>query len=372
MLYLDNAATTHIHQEVFLEMEKSLFAYGNSEAKFYPQAEDAKKLISEARGKIAHIINAQNSNEIVFTSGATEANNLVLKGVAFASKREHKRIIISSIEHSSIYDTCEFLKKQGIDVVCVPVDETGTIRYDSLEDLIDDNTILVSIIAVNNEIGTIQDLSRINDICQRKGIPFHTDATQAIGKIRIDVTKYEALKFLTFTAHKIYGPKGIGCLFVKNDQNGLKPRMMPLLHGGEQEEGIRAGTLPNFLIVGFGKACEIAERDYDRNVEMNHRYEQILWEKLKKRFGEKIVLNNEHNNRISGLLNIRFVGYNNMVLLKAMAPIIAASTGSACSVSKPSRILKQIGLSDEEISESIRLSCSPYMDEGDFGEIDKL
>lgn len=372
MLYLDNAATTKINEEVFAEMKEALSVYGNSEAKFYAQAEEAKALIYNARMKVAHIINADNPNEIIFTSGATEANNLVLQGTVLATKKVRKKIVVSSIEHSSIFDTCEYLKTCGVDIIYVPVDSEGLIDINVLSNSIDENTILVSIIAVNNEIGTIQDLAKINEICLNKGVCFHTDATQAIGKILIDVQKYQALKFVTFTAHKIYGPKGIGCLYVKNDENGLKTDILPILHGGEQEEKLRAGTLPNFLIAGFGKACEIAERDYETNKDNYEKYEKTLVAKLKQKFGDKIIINNNWDNRIKGLLNVRIVGYNNMVLLKAISSVVAASTGSACSVSRPSRVLQQIGLSAQQISESIRLSCSPYMNIKDFDEINKL
>lgn len=372
MLYLDNAATTKINEEVFAEMKEVLSIYGNSEAKFYAQAEEAKTMISNARMKVAHIINADNPNEIIFTSGATEANNLVLQGTVLATKKDRKKIIVSSIEHSSIFDTCEYLKTRGVEIVYVPVDNKGLIDFNVLSNSIDENTILVSIIAVNNEIGTIQDLAKVNEICLNKGVYFHTDATQAIGKILLDVQKYQALKFVTFTAHKIYGPKGIGCLYVKNDENGLKTDILPILHGGEQEEKLRAGTLPNFLIAGFGKACEIAERDYEINNENYEKYEEVLVAKLKQKFGDKIIINNNWENRIKGLLSVRIVGYNNMILLKAISPVIAASAGSACSVTKPSRVLQQIGLSALHISESIRLSCSAYMDIRDFNEIDNL
>ncbi len=372
MLYLDNAATTKINSEVLNEMLKELEHYGNSEAKFYEQAENAKKSIKLARRKVAHIINAKSDDEIVFTSGATEANNLVLKGTVLSSPLEHKKIIISAIEHSSIYDTCNYLKSCGITISIIPVNAQGQIDIGALEKEIDNNTVLVSIIAVNNEIGTIQDLHAIDRICAQKKVILHTDATQAIGKIKINVQEYEALHYVTFTAHKIYGPKGVGCLYVKNDDNGIKQNLTPLLHGGEQECNLRAGTLPNMLIVGFGKACEIAERDFEENHRKSMELEKILINKFKKAFNNKICINNEFSNRVPGILNIRFVGFNNLVLLKTMSPIIAASTGSACAVSKPSRILKAIGLSDDIISESIRISCSPYMNLDDLNEIDKL
>ena len=372
MLYLDNAATTKINKEVLAAMIDAFDVYGNTEAKFYLQAENAKKMVANARSQVGHIINSSNSNEIIFTSGATEANNLVLRGSVEASSIKKGKIIISAIEHSSIYDTCLNLQKHGVDIDIVPVDATGQVDLQELEKLIDDATILVSIIAVNNEIGTIQDLKAIDNICVKKGVVWHTDATQAIGKIKIDVQQFESLKFLTFTSHKIYGPKGIGCLYVRNDINGLKTGITPLLYGGEQEENLRAGTLSNELIVGFGKACEIAERDFEINQGRLITYENIIQKKLINKFGSNYTLNNDFPKRIPGLLNVRLCGYNNVVLLKAISPIIAASTGSACAVSKPSRVLKAVGLSDDAISESLRLSCSPYLEEKDLDEIDKL
>lgn len=372
MLYLDNAATTRINDEVLATMLKAVDYYGNSEAKFYEQAEHAKSEIANARRQVAHIINAKNENEIVFTSGATEANNLVLKGRVLASNSKHKKIVISAIEHSSIFDTCVYLKSMGVEISIIPVDSTGQINIPELKRAIDENTILVSIIAANNEIGTIQDLKKIDQVCFEKNVPFHTDATQAVGKMKIDVQDYRALSYVTFTAHKIYGPKGIGCLYIKEDSNGLKQGIVPLLHGGEQESNMRAGTLANMLIVGFGKACEIAERDFEKNHKKSIEIEKQIIERITEAFDGRISINNNFANRIPGILNVRFAGFNNLVLLKTMSPIIAASTGSACSISKPSRVLKAIGLSDDAINESIRLSWSPYMDFRDLDEIEKL
>lgn len=368
MLYLDNAATTELNREVLDDMLKALSSYGNSEAKYYAPAEDAKKLISLARAKVASIINA-NESEIIFTSGATEANNLVLKGNYLANYNQKKRIVISAIEHSSVYDTCKFLESLGVEIAIVPVNKNGELDLEILDKEITNDTILVSIIYVNNEIGTIQNLHEIDKICKKHKVQLHIDATQAIGKVKLDFKQYNSLKFVTFTSHKIYGPKGIGCLVCKEDKNGIKPNLVPLLHGGEQEFGFRAGTLPTALIVGFGKACEIAERDFDKNILILSKYENIVIEKLKKKFGENLIQNNDFTNRILGLLNIRLNGYNNMILLKAISHEIAASTGSACAVSQPSRILKNIGLSDDEISQSIRISISAYCDEYDFSKL---
>ena len=371
MLYLDNAATTHIKKEVVDEMLNSLGAYGNTEAKFYDVAEKAKEKVKEARVKVAELVGA-NADEIIFTSGATEANNLVIKGSFLQSKKKVKKIIISSIEHSSVYDTCKYLESLGACIAEIKVNKFGLIDLKQLEKEIDDNTILVSIIMVNNEIGTIQNVNKISEICEKYNVPLHFDATQAAGKIDIDFHKNKGIKFLTFTSHKIYGPKGIGCLVSKVDSAGIKQPLTPLLHGGEQEDGFRAGTLSNELIVGFGKACEIAKANLLENQQKVKKIEKILIDKLKNKFGENFSINNDFNEKTHDILNVRIKPYNNMVLLKAISPIVAASTGSACSVSKPSRILKNIGLSDEIISQSIRLSFSPYLDLKDLDEIDKL
>ena len=368
-LYLDNAATTHICKEVLDEMKKSLDNYGNTEAKYYCFAENAKKDVSLARDRIAKAVGCE-SDEVIFTSGATEANNLVLKGFANANP-DKKKIIISSIEHSSIKETCDYLETLGYVIVEIPVDKMGLIDLNILDKSIDDNTLLVSIILVNNEIGTIQDVKAINDICEKYNVVLHMDATQAVGKVNINMSLYNSLKFLTFTAHKIYGPKGIGALIIRKT-NGYKTKICPLFHGGEQEEGYRAGTLSNELIVGFGKACELATKDIIADNKKLKLLEDVLINKLKLKFGKFIKINNDFERRIPGIINLQFVGQNNMILLQQMAPIVAASTGSACSVSKPSRVLKALGLSDKEISSSIRLSLSKYQEADDLNIIDLL
>lgn len=368
MLYLDNAATTKINEKVLQEMLEAKFAYGNSEAKFYAPAEEAKKIISLARQRVANIVNAS-PEEVIFTSGATEANNLVLKGAYFQNFRQKNKIVISSIEHSSVYDTCKFLEGIGAELAVVSVDKTGMLNLAELDDCLDDKTTLVSIIYVNNEVGTIQNLAAIDEICKKHKVKLHIDATQAVGKVKIDMRKYSSLNFITFTAHKIYGPKGVGCLIKRNVEDN---DIIPLLHGGEQENGFRAGTHANELIVGFGKACEIAQLDFDDNHRKLIEYENIVLKKLCNKFRTQMVLNNDFSDRIAGLLNVRLCGYNNMVLLKAISSDIAASTGSACAVSKPSRILQNMGFDETSINESIRISISPYEEISNFDFLDKL
>lgn len=356
-LYLDNAATTHICKEVLDEMIKSLDNFGNSESKFYSYAEDAKKDISLARERIANAVGCD-KEEVVFTSGATEANNLFIKGLALAHP-EKKKIIISSIEHSSIYETCKYLELKGYELIEIPVDNKGLIDLDFLDKSVDNNTLFVSIIWVNNEIGTIQNIRMIDNICSKHKVLLHSDATQAFGKVKINLVDYRALKLLTFTSHKIYGPKGIGALIVRKEE-GIKLKLVPLFHGGEQENNYRAGTLSNELIVGFGKACELMIERFTENHDRITILEKKLVELLKDKFKNLLIINNDFNERVPGIINVQIRGINNMILLKKIAPLIAASTGSACGVSKPSRVLKEIGLTDDKINQSIRLSLSHY------------
>lgn len=356
-LYLDNAATTKISKEVLDEMITSLENFGNSESKYYSFAENAKKDISLARERISNSVGCD-KDEVIFTSGATEANNLFIKGLALANP-DKKKIIISSIEHSSIYETCKYLETKGFQLVELNVDKKGLVDLEQLDREIDANTLFVSIIWVNNEIGTIQDINEIDKICSKHNVLFHSDATQAFGKVKIDLSNYNALKLLTFTSHKIYGPKGIGTLIIRKD-DGIKLKLEPLFHGGEQENNYRAGTLSNELIVGFGKACEIMHRNLEKNHFHMMELEKALIELLKNKFKDKLIINNDFKERVPGIINVQIKGLNNMILLKKLSPYIAASTGSACGVSKPSRVLKAIGLSEESIDSSIRLSLSHY------------
>ena len=368
-VYLDNAATTQIRPEVVKTMLDSLAFFGNSEAKYYEVAEKSKELIKNARSVISKCVGCD-SDEVIFTSGATESNNIILKGTAFSS-RSKKTIIISDIEHSSVDAVANYLQSLGYKIIRIPVDQTGRINLKSLEESINTDTLLVSIIWVNNEIGTIQDMEAIDNICFSHGVDLHSDATQAIGKIEIDLRKFKSLKYLTFTAHKIYGPKGIGAAIIRKTK-GCRTDLTSIIHGGEQENGYRAGTLSNELIAGFAKACELITSEMSEAHKKLLELENVLVEKLKLKFNERIIINNDFKNRVPGIVNCRFIGYDNMILLKAMSPLVAASTGSACGISKPSRVLKAIGLSDKEISESIRFSLSQFQTIQDLSVIDEL
>lgn len=370
MLYLDNSATTKVLPDVYNEMCPYISEfYGNPNSKYYEQALKSNEAISVARSRVASFINCK-PDEVIFTSGSTESNNFVLKGYCHANKEKGNHIIISSIEHSCIKNTALFLEENGYEVTCLPVNKDGSVSQSVLESAIKENTILVSIMWANNELGTINDIKSLSKLCHDHGVAFHTDATQYAGKGLIDLQDMKDIDFLSLSAHKFYGPKGIGILFIRKDENNFYPKITPLIHGGEQEFGLRSGTLAVHQIVGMGKAAEIAQRDLSRNIELLNQYEKQFKARMKKVFGDKIIFNNDIKNKIPGLISIRIKGYNNQLFLKNASSIISASTGSACSNAKPSYVLKACGYNDEEIRETIRFSLSAYADYNNFLEIE--
>lgn len=370
MLYLDNSATTKVLPEVVEEMLPYISEYyGNPNSLYYEQAAKSKDAVSIARHRIAEFLNSDD-DEIIFTSGSTESNNFILKGYSHANKDKGKHIIVSSIEHSCIINSAKFLEESGYEVTYLPVNHKGIVELDDLKKAIRKETILVSIMWANNELGSINDIKSISEYCHSKGIAFHTDATQFVGKGKIDLKEYNCIDFLSLSAHKFYGPKGIGIAFIKKDSNGLYPNITPLIHGGEQEFGLRSGTLAVHQIVGIGKAAQIANERLDENIQKLKDYEEKFIHRMKEVFKDKIIINNDFDNRIPGLISVRLVGYNNQLFLKKASNIISASTGSACANSKPSHVLKACGYSDEEIRETIRFSLSSYGDYNNFKEIE--
>ncbi len=370
MLYLDNSATTRVLPEVYDEMCPYISEYyGNPNSKYYEQALKSSDAVEIARNRVASLINCK-FDEVIFTSGSTESNNFVLKGYAHANKEKGNHIIVSSIEHSCIKNTAAFLEENGYEVTYLPVSKDGCVNPDDLESAIKGNTILVSIMWANNELGTINDVKRLSEICHSHGIAFHTDATQFVGKGIINLNELKYIDFLSMSAHKFYGPKGIGMLFIRKDENNFYPKITPLIHGGEQEFGLRSGTLAVHQIVGMGKAAEIAQRDLDNNIKLLLKYEKQFKSRMKEVFGDKIVFNNNIKNKIPGLISVRIKGYNNQLFLKNASPLLAASTGSACSNSKPSYVLKACGYTDEEIRETIRFSLSAYGEYNQFKDIE--
>lgn len=361
ILYLDNSATTpildEVRQKMIIYLEKE---FGNPSSKFYDLAVNAKEAVEEARQHIAKLINAKPS-EIIFTSGATESNNTIIKGVADYYSNKGKHIITSKAEHSAVLDVCEYLEERGYKVTYLDVDRYGRVDPENLQEAITEETILVSIIWGNNELGSLNDIKAISEICKQHDIFFHTDATQVIGKIKVNINELKGISFLSFSAHKMHGPKGIGAIFVRSNKYGELIQFTPLLHGGGQENGIRSGTYAVHNIVGFGEAARIAEERIDENYQKLLLLERKTKDMLLAKFKHVLVFNSDEQNKIPGVINVRFKGINNQILLKRLAPIIAASSGSACSSTKPSHVLQAIGLDLKEIRESVRFSLSPYI-----------
>lgn len=358
MIYLDNNATTKVLPEVKDEMIKYLTdEYGNPSSKYYQLALNAKRGIEEARVNVSKLFSCE-ANEVIFTSGATESNNMIIKGLADITNKKH--IIVSNIEHPSILETLKYLEHKGYKVSYVSVDKNGVVDPSKIESAITDDTFLVSTMWVNNELGSINDIKTIAKICNNRHIFYHVDATQAVGKI--DVSLPEGVTSASFSAHKIYGPKGIGALILRNDKDGIPIKITPLIHGGEQEFGYRAGTQSVHNIVGLSKACEIVIRDFDSNVIILKEKEKFLVNLLKRKLKDDLIFNSPQKNKVDGVINIQIKGVKNVIFLKKISKYIAASSGSACSISHPSYTLKAIGLSDEQIESSIRFSISPYED----------
>ncbi len=350
-VYLDSAASTIVDSRV-VEKMKPFFSesYANPSS-IHEQGETARYAVENAREIIAKSINA-GIDEIVFTSGGTESNNFAIKGVAFANKAKGNHIIISKTEHACTLNAARWLKTQGFEVTELNVDKDGFLDLEELEKAITGKTILVSIIHGNNEIGTINHLEPIGNLCRKKNIIFHTDACQSYTKTDIDV-KRMGIDMLSINAHKIHGPKGVGALYLRR---GIK--LTPLFHGGGQERGLRSGTLNVSGIVGFGESVRISDKS---DIEKMIILRDELVEKLLNIKGTK--LNGPKENRLCNNINISFEGIDGEALLLHLSDDgIAVSTGSACSseLLEPSHVLKAIGVPKNMINGSIRLSISRY------------
>lgn len=359
MIYLDNAATTPIDPEVLEVMiEYMKTQYGNPSSKYYPQAEDAKKALRKAREQVAGLLNCK-AEEIIFNSGATEGNNFVIKGVADAYQNKGKHIITSKIEHKSVLNTCKYLEERGFEVTYLDVTNKGRVEFETLKAALREDTILVSIMWANNELGTLNDISTMAQYCNEKGVFFHTDATQVVGKIIVDLIEVP-IDFLTFSGHKLHGPKGVGASFIRCDENCFKPKITPLIHGGDQEEGFRPGTHAMHDIVGLGKTCEIASFTNKQKINFLLQYEDILISKLSTAFPD-IVINFDKNHHIPGIVNFSIPGTNNEFVVKLLSNSLGLSTGSACTIHDPSYVQLAIGNSSRNYYR-ISLSSSTTYD----------
>ncbi len=359
-IYLDYHSTTPV-DPIVLEAMLPYFneKFGNASSKSHSFGNEAAAAVDISRETIANYLGVS-KDEIIFTSGATESINLALKGVAESSDKGKNRIISTNIEHGAAFDTLNYLSKFGFEITLLEVNSEGLISLDELGSAIDEKTLLVSIILANNEIGVIQDLENISKICADKNIPLHLDASQAIGKVPINLT-HTPVDLLSFTAHKIYGPKGIGSLYIRNKTPRLK--LSPQMLGGGQEKGFRSGTLNVPGIVGLGRAISLLQK-YDK--EENKRI-AILRDKLLDGLTQLLdcaFVNGSIIHRLPNNLNIRFEGIPSDTLISNLKEI-AVSTGSACSSQsgKVSRTLKAIGLSDEQVKSSIRFGIGRYTTE---------
>lgn len=352
MIYLDYNATTPIDKEVYHTMLPYLESEFGNPSNSYELGQLAKFAVENARKQVSELLGAK-SSEILFTSCGSESNNAVIKGVAYTYRSKGKHIITSCIEHPSIMEPLSFLKKNGYNVTYLPVNRQGSVNPQDLRNAICEETILVSIMHSNNEVGTLQPISELGEICREQGVLFHTDASQSIGKVEIDVSRLP-VDFLTLAGHKLYAPKGIGALFIRD---GVV--MESFLHGASQENGRRAGTENVPYIVALGEAAAQAKKHLDQNDLMPKR--DYFYEKLLEAFGSNIHLNGDAVHRLPNTLNISFVGKNGAQILAAL-PELCASTGSAChSGSKTiSPVLVAMGVEEEIALGAIRFSVGRY------------
>lgn len=361
-VYLDNASTTYVSSEVLAEMLPCFNAiYGNSNS-LHSYGREASAIVDRARDRIARAINASKSNEIYFTSGGTEADNWAIKGLAYAYANKGKHIITSAIEHHAVLDACKQLEQEGFSVTYLPVDKTGLVDMAELIHAIRKDTTIVSIMAVNNEVGTIQNVKAIAKIAHDYGLIFHTDAVQAIGAIKLDVQDME-IDALTLSGHKVYGPKGVGCLYLKN---GI--RIENFISGGNQERGRRGGTLNVPAIAGFGKAVEIAVRDMSINQQKLRSERDYFLRNLEQKV-KYIHINGHPQQKVNGILNISFEMVDNESLLMLLdMEGVAVSIGSACTSNstQPSHVLKAMNLEDDVIKSSIRISFGKNISRSDI------
>ncbi len=362
-IYLDYAATTPVDPLVAEAMAKCLTLdgnFGNPASRSYRFGWMAEEAVDVARNQISDALNCD-PREIVFTSGATESNNLAIKGVAEGYAEKGKHIITVATEHKAVLDTCEYLESQGFEVTYLKVQEDGLIKLTDLENALREDTILVSVMHVNNELGVIQDIQAIGDICRGRDVLFHVDGAQSVGKIAMDLAELP-IDLLSMSAHKMYGPKGMGALYVRRRP---KIKLVSQIHGGGHERGMRSGTLATHQIVGMGEALSLAVSKMDDDNARILALRNSLWQGLQQL--DDIYLNGHATQRIAGILNVSFAGVDGESLMMGLNDI-AVSSGSACTSAslEPSYVLKAIGRSNELAHAGIRFSVGRFTTQDDI------
>ena len=369
-IYFDYAATTPVDPRVAAKMAECLTTegvFGNPASRSHAFGWQAEELVEEARTHVANLVNAD-SREIVWTSGATESDNLAIKGCAHFNQKRGKHIITSKIEHKAVLDTCRQLEREGFEVTYLEPDSNGIIQPQVVADAIREDTTVVSLMHVNNEIGSVNDIAAIGEICRERKVFFHVDAAQSAGKIPIDL---QAMKvdMMSFSAHKLYGPKGMGALFVRR-----KPRVRieAQTHGGGHERGMRSGTLATHQIVGMGEAFRIAKEEMAAEGERLNRLRERLWNGLKDI--EEVHLNGSAQHHVPGLINVSLNFVEGESLIMALKDL-AVSSGSACTSAslEPSYVLRALGLNDELAHSSLRFSIGRFTSEEEIDyAVDKV
>ncbi|PHR83871.1 MAG: IscS subfamily cysteine desulfurase [Colwellia sp.] len=356
-IYFDYSATTPVDKRVAEKMMQYMTTdghFGNPASRSHKFGWQAEEAVDIARNQIAELINAD-PREIVFTSGATESNNLAIKGAANFYHKKGKHIITCKTEHKAVLDTCRELERQGFEVTYLAPEDNGLIDLNKLEAAMRDDTVLVSIMHVNNEIGVIQDISEIGEMCRARKIIFHVDAAQSAGKVNIDM-QHLKVDLLSISAHKLYGPKGIGALYVSRKP---RVRLEAQTHGGGHERGMRSGTLATHQIVGMGEACKIAKEEMQQDIKHVTAMRDRLWAGLNTM--EQVFVNGDFDKRYAGNLNVSFNFVEGESLIMALKDL-AVSSGSACTSAslEPSYVLRALGLNDEMAHSSIRFSFGRF------------
>ena len=359
-IYLDYASTTPADPRVVTKMQECLSLegnYGNPASRSHEFGWKAEKAVEEARANVASLVNCDH-REIIWTSGATESDNLAIKGAARFYRKKGNHIITSKIEHKAVLDSCRQLEREGFEVTYLDPDSSGIITSEELIKNIKDETILVSLMHVNNEIGVINNIAELGEVTREKGIVFHVDAAQSTGKVPIDLASLK-IDLMSFSAHKTYGPKGVGALFVRRKP---RVRLEAMIHGGGHERGMRSGTLPTHQIVGMGEAFRLANEEMDSDNLRVKSLRDKFWEGLKDI--EEVYLNGHIDDRVAGFLNVSFNHVEGESLIMALKDV-AVSSGSACTSAslEPSYVLRALGLKDELAHSSIRFAIGRFTTE---------